>query len=112
MKKLKSFISDECSNLVSKYCMGVNFNMQRFNDTGVCVVVRDEDPIACEFFRTCVLPSAHHKGCYNEVAGAYSFIDKKVKIDKARYCGCGVKLEKSVRLCKKCTKLAKKRGKK
>jgi hypothetical protein len=97
--------------MVSKSCIGVAFRGRRFNGSSDCLVLEDE-PMACEFFRTCVLPIAHDRGCYNDIAGDYSFIDKEVKMSNARYCGCGVKLEKSVRLCKKCTKLAKKKGKK
>jgi hypothetical protein len=106
--KLKAFIKNECCNYVSQSCIGADFRGRKFNETGTCFILEDE-PKGCKFFRDCVLPTAHHRDCYNEVAGDYSFIDKKVKMDKPRYCGCGVKLEKSVRLCKKC---AKKKGKK
>jgi hypothetical protein len=106
--KLKTFISNECCNLVSQSCIGVDFKGRRFNKEGNCFVI-DDEPKGCDFFRNCVLPIAHHRGCYNEVAGDYSFIDKKLKKDKARFCECGNKLEKSERLCKKCTNLKKKR---
>jgi hypothetical protein len=109
--KLKAFIQNECCNFVSRACIGVAVRGRRFNKTGDCFILLDE-PKACEFFRDCVLPTAHHRGYHNELAGDYSFIDKKVKMANIRYCGCGVKLEKSVRLCKKCTKLSKKKGKK
>ncbi len=103
---LKTFVQNECCNFVSQICIGVDLYGRRFNDTAKCFILLDE-PIACEYFRTCVLPVAHHRGCYNEVAGDYSFIDKKLKMNKARLCDCGVKLEKSERLCKKCTRLKK-----
>jgi hypothetical protein len=108
--KLKAFIHNECCNWVSQACIGADFNIHRFNETGNCIILEDE-PEACKFFRTCVLPLAHHRGCYNEVAGDYSFIDRKVKKEKARYCECKVKLEKSERLCPKCTRKKKRKKK-
>lgn len=108
--KLKAFIKNECCNYVSQSCIGADLNVRMFNKTGTCFILEDE-PKGCEFFRNCVLPIAHHRECYNEVAGDYSFIDKKVKMSKARLCSCGIKLEKSERLCKKCTRLKKRKKK-
>jgi hypothetical protein len=97
--------------MVSQACIGAGFKGRKFNDEGTCFVLEDE-PRACEFFRVSVLPIAHHRGVYNEVLDQYSFIDKKLKKEKARLCDCGRKLEKSERSCAKCTKLSKKKKRK
>jgi hypothetical protein len=109
--RLKAFIKNECCNFVSQACIGADYNMHRFNDTNACVILEDE-PKACKFFRECVLPIAHHRGVHNEVVDQYSFVDKKLKKEKNRYCDCGKKLEKSERSCAKCTKLSKKKKRK
>jgi hypothetical protein len=98
---LASFVKQECCNLVSGECLGLNADNTRFRNQGKCYITERRQ---CEYFTRVLLPLSNQKGCYDKIISDYQSIDLAIKKERVRQCECGRELSKRERFCKSCRK--------